>query len=110
VVAANLAAAMIPARSEVINVGGGSPASVLDVLDVVTEVTGRAVQLNRLAPADGDVSVTEASLSKAHRLLGYVPQTDLRTGIERQWAWPTSASDASDARQLSDSMNSSGVI
>jgi len=48
VVTANLVAATIPARSEVINVGGGSPASVMDVLDVVAEVTGRVVLLNRL--------------------------------------------------------------
>jgi UDP-glucuronate 4-epimerase len=107
VVAANLAAAMIPARSEVINVGGGSPVSVMEVLDLVAEVTGRAVSLNRLPCADGDVSITEASLSKAHRLLGYVPQTDLRTGIERQWAWLTAGPEA---HHFSESMSSAGVI
>lgn len=89
VVAANVSAALISGRSEVINVGGGSAISMLDVLDLVTEVTGRTIRINRQGAADGDVSVTEANLTKAHRVLTYVPRTDLRTGIARQWAWLT---------------------
>lgn len=107
VVAANLTAAVIPAQAKVINVGGSGATSMLEVLDLVAEVTGHAVAVNRAATAPGDVSTTEASLSKAHRLLGYVPRTDLRTGIGRQWSWLTGASYAT---QFSDSVTSSGVI
>jgi nucleoside-diphosphate-sugar epimerase len=89
VVAANVSAATVPGRSEVINVGGGSAISMLDVLNIVANATGKPVRAIRQGAADGDVSVTEANLAHAYRVLGYEPQTDLRTGISRQWAWMT---------------------
>jgi nucleoside-diphosphate-sugar epimerase len=107
VVTATLAAAVVPARSEVVNVGTGTATSMLDVLDLVTEVTGLSVPLSRLQTSAGDVPVTEADLTRARQILGYVPQTDLRAGIERQWVWMTEKPYSTDIYK---STLSSGVI
>lgn len=87
VVAATLAAATGELTAEVINVGGGSSVTMLDVLDLVHDVTGRPVPL---VPADaqaGDVAATEADLTRARQLLGYRPSVELREGIARQAGW-----------------------
>jgi UDP-glucuronate 4-epimerase len=106
-VAAVLAAGVVPAQAEVVNVGGGRTASMLDVLDLAAEVTGRPVPVVRGVTAPGDVAITEADLDRARHLLGYAPGTDLRTGVSRQWSWLTSTHDAAHCSQHA---TSSGVM
>jgi UDP-glucuronate 4-epimerase len=84
-VAATIAAAMAPVRAEVVNVGGGHSVSMLDVLACATQITGRDVPVTRDADRPGDVDITEADLTKAREVLGYVPSVSLAEGIERQW-------------------------
>lgn len=87
VVAATVAAANIDARAVVVNVGGGSSVTMLDVVRLAREVTGNPVPLIRGATQAGDVAVTSADLSRATELLGYQPRTDLRRGMARQAEW-----------------------
>jgi nucleoside-diphosphate-sugar epimerase len=87
VVAATVAAATAEVTAAVINVGGGSSVSMLDVVEMATAVTGRPVPIVTAATQAGDVAVTEADLSLARRMLGYRPRVGLREGMDRHARW-----------------------
>lgn len=87
VVAATLAAADTDVVAAVVNVGGGSSVTMLDVLDLAREITGQPVPI---VPADaqaGDVATTQADLTLARRILSYRPTVDLREGMARHATW-----------------------
>jgi nucleoside-diphosphate-sugar epimerase len=65
----------------VANVGGGSPASMNDVIELVSNLCG-PVSVRRAAHAAGDVKRTEADIRVAAREFGFAPQTTLRAGLE----------------------------
>lgn len=82
VVAANLAAAAEPsAVGRVFNIGGGSAATMHQVVAAVTEAAGRAPNITFGETALGDVHQTGADISAATDALGWKPAVDLRAGI-----------------------------
>lgn len=88
VVAANLAAVTAgPPPGTVVNVAGGSATTMLEVVELIGEVVGRPVGIDPHPPQPGDVRATVANTHLAARVLGWQPQTDLRTGLDRQVAW-----------------------
>ncbi|GAA1393448.1 NAD-dependent epimerase/dehydratase family protein [Catellatospora coxensis] len=87
VVAATMAAAKIDAQEEIINVGGGASVSMIEAIDIASEVAGRPVPLTAVAAQPGDVPATRADLSLARELLGYQPAVDIREGLARQAEW-----------------------
>jgi UDP-N-acetylglucosamine/UDP-N-acetyl-alpha-D-glucosaminouronate 4-epimerase len=90
VVAANLLAASAPAEQACgwpINIGAGARTSLLEVIALVREVTGKSVQLDRRPARDGDVRDSLASLERGAALLGYRPTVALREGLEKTWDW-----------------------
>ncbi len=87
VVAATLAAAEADVTAAVVNIGGGSSVTMLDVLGLAHEVTGKPVPVVPADPQAGDVAATEADLTLARRVLGYQPAVDLREGMARQATW-----------------------
>lgn len=89
IVAATLAAAAIPEAVdfEVINVGGGASVSMLELISLIGEITGRRVPLAMEAPRAGDVEATSADLTLASLLLDYSPRVELRAGIARHLDW-----------------------
>lgn len=88
VVGANLAAATaeVPPGT-VVNVAGGSPVTVNELIALLSELLGRSIPVRRLPPQPGDVERTGASTARAQELLGWRPRTDLRTGLAQQVAW-----------------------
>jgi nucleoside-diphosphate-sugar epimerase len=87
VVDATMAAAQVNAPAAVINVGGGSSVSMIDVIGMARDVTGNPVPLTAVRPQAGDVPATAADLTLARLLLNYQPRTDLRTGMTRHAEW-----------------------
>jgi UDP-glucose 4-epimerase len=90
VVRANLLAAAGPTErvnGQVANVGAGARTSLLDLVDAVRRVTGRPIHVEHLPPRAGDVRDSLASLARAERVLGYVPQVGLDEGLRRLWQW-----------------------
>ena len=71
----------------VLNAAGGDSMELLDVVNLVGEVTGSPVQLDWRKAQPGDVRRTGGSIERARELLGWTPKFDLRAGIERQTAW-----------------------
>jgi len=88
VVAANMLAATRPSANGVVcNLGAGQRTSLLQLLELVCQVTGRDVKAEHVPPRAGDVHDSLASLERAKETLGYEPRIGLREGLERTWAW-----------------------
>jgi len=90
VVTANVLAASAPAdlaNGMVINIGGGRRTSLLALLQLIMQVTGREVKWERRPAREGDVRDSLASLDRAERILGYRPQVALDEGLKRTWNW-----------------------
>lgn len=88
VVKATLAAAGVPLGDErIFNVGGGSPASLAQAIQIVGELAGRSLEVEYLPVEDGDVRDTAADTTRARRTLSFAPQVDLATGLQREFAW-----------------------
>lgn len=88
VIAANLAAAIVPeAVGEVFNIGGGSRVVLAEVLDTMAEIVGKPINKNYISRAMGDARHTAADVSKARQVLGYQPQVALRAGLTQEWQW-----------------------
>jgi UDP-N-acetylglucosamine/UDP-N-acetyl-alpha-D-glucosaminouronate 4-epimerase len=90
VVEANMRAATAPGETvsgAVMNVGAGVRTSLLGLIELVEQTTGRRLAYQRLPSREGDVRDSLASLERAERLLGYRPHVSLAEGLARTWAW-----------------------
>ena len=72
---------------DVFNIGGGSRVTINDVLDTMKRITRKNPRIVYQDMQKGDVKHTLAETIKARNILGYSPQVDLRTGLEKQWEW-----------------------
>ncbi len=92
VVAANLAAGVADvAPGTVVNVAGGGSATVNSLLEVIGEIAGRTLAIERLPEQPGDVRATGGTVDRAHALLGWAPTVSIRDGLAAQYAWQASA-------------------
>jgi UDP-glucuronate 4-epimerase len=88
VVEANLRAVSAEVSpGSVVNIAGGTAASLLDVVGIVERLVGRRITLHQRPSAPGDVFRTGGSTGRAHRLLGWRPQVQLTDGLAAQVAW-----------------------
>jgi UDP-glucose 4-epimerase len=90
VVEANLLAAAAPAdlaSGAVVNVGGGRRTSLLALLKLMGEVTGRSIGYQCQGRRAGDVRDSLAGLERAQRVIGYQPRVSLREGLRLTWEW-----------------------
>lgn len=71
----------------VLNVAGGAPCSMREVTDMVGELLGREVQVDRSAPQAGDVVRTGGATERIRDLLGWRAEVGLREGLARQVDW-----------------------
>lgn len=88
VVRANLCAASVDVEPGlVVNIAGGGQCSMNELVAMVEDVTGRAIELDRQDPERGDVGRTGATTDRARDALGWVPQVDLAEGLRLQHEW-----------------------
>ncbi|MFD8645100.1 MULTISPECIES: NAD-dependent epimerase/dehydratase family protein [Streptomyces] len=80
-VSATIAAATTSNAKDVINVGGGSSASLLEVIGIARSLVGREIEVHQDKPRSGDVLTTRANPGRAHEVLGWQPQVDLHSGM-----------------------------
>jgi nucleoside-diphosphate-sugar epimerase len=69
------------------NVGGGSVATLNEVLTLIGKLMGTALAVDRRPRAAGDVAHTWADTTRARRELGWTPRVSLRAGLEAQLRW-----------------------
>jgi UDP-glucose 4-epimerase len=73
---------------QAINIGTGVGASVFEVIDMVSEVTGKAIEPRIVDRRQGDPASLVADVSKAKEVLGWESKYDLRDIVTSAWeAW-----------------------
>lgn len=88
IVAATLAAAVCDSNGQrIVNLGGGSPASLTDAVRLVEELAGRSLEVRYVKSEHGDVRDTAADTTLAQQMLSFAPQVGLASGLERQFKW-----------------------
>ena len=88
IVASTRAAATARLGTErVFNIGGGSPASLRDALELVSALAERPFPVRYQEPERGDVRDTAADTTLARDVLGYEPTTTLSDGLAAEFTW-----------------------
>lgn len=89
VVAANLAAAEADEKADgaVLNIGGGDPKTINEVLREVSASVGRWIDPVFRPMRSGDIRSTRADISKAEQLLAWTPQAEFTEAVRRTVAW-----------------------
>lgn len=72
---------------EIINLGGGSPVTLNEMISTIEETLGKKAIINRLPMQPGDVDKTVSDITKARNLLNYNPQTSFKEGIRKFVEW-----------------------
>ena len=72
---------------EIINLGGGSPIKLLEMIASIEKILGKKAKIETLPMQQGDVDKTAADISKAAMLLNYQPKVDFESGIRQFVEW-----------------------
>jgi nucleoside-diphosphate-sugar epimerase len=75
---------------EVYNICGSEQKSVLEIIEIICDILGAKPTMKFLKPRRGDQIETKSVASKAFRDLGFIPITDLQTGLLEQVNWQKS--------------------
>jgi UDP-glucuronate 4-epimerase len=71
----------------VVNIGAGRPVGLLPFIETVERALGRPIARRMLPMQKGDVPATWASPELLRALTGYVPATDIETGVRAFVEW-----------------------
>jgi UDP-glucuronate 4-epimerase len=71
----------------VVNLGGGQPVPLPDLIAALESALGRTAERRVLPMQPGDVQETWAATGLLRALTGYVPQTPVETGVRRFAEW-----------------------
>jgi UDP-glucuronate 4-epimerase len=74
-------------KYEIINLGESRTVELRELIALLEKSLGRQAQIDRQPLQPGDVTQTFADISKARRLLGYDPQTQIEDGIQKFVEW-----------------------
>ncbi len=72
---------------EVINLGESRTVELRELISLLEKALDRHAEIDRQPLQPGDVTQTFADITKARRLLGYNPQTQIEAGIEKFVEW-----------------------
>jgi UDP-glucuronate 4-epimerase len=71
----------------VVNIGAGRPVGLMAFIDAVERALGQPTERRLLPMQKGDVPATSAAPGLLQALTGYVPATDVETGVRAFIAW-----------------------
>jgi UDP-glucuronate 4-epimerase len=71
----------------IVNIGGGQPVGLLDFIAAIEQALGKPAIRNLLPMQKGDVPQTYAAPDLLKALIGYVPETDVPTGVRNFVEW-----------------------
>ncbi len=72
---------------EIINLGESQTISLIDLIKVIEELTGKKAVIDWKPMQPGDVIKTYADVGKAKKILGYHPRYSIRDGLSRFIDW-----------------------
>jgi UDP-glucuronate 4-epimerase len=75
------------ANYEVINLGESRTVELRELISLLEKALGQHAEIDRQPPQPGDVPQTFADITKAQRLLGYNPQTQIEEGLQQFVEW-----------------------
>ncbi|MBN1405945.1 MAG: SDR family oxidoreductase [Candidatus Omnitrophica bacterium] len=88
VVHANLKAAVTKGISgSVFNIGCGSSISVLEIVNILSEILGKDLKPEYAPKRQGDTRKTYADITKMVKILGIKPKVRLKEGLEKTVSW-----------------------
>lgn len=91
IVAATRSAAIAKhATGQAYNVGGGTQVSLRAVIDLLSEIADRPIEIVSAPPQRGDVRDTAAATGRAQRDLSFRTTVAVEEGPRRQWEWAVS--------------------
>src|SRR5206468_4249946 len=70
-----------------VNIAGGGACTVNELLRIISQAVGLAVDSETVSAQAGDVDKTAADIGRAAQLLGWTPHVSLRAGIAEQVHW-----------------------
>src|SRR5262249_14416566 len=71
----------------VYNIGGGTPASLSEAIELVEDLAGRPLRIDRKERSRGGVKDTAADTGRAVRDLGFRTRVSLREGLAQEMEW-----------------------
>lgn len=72
---------------EIINLGGGYPISLAEMIETIEKVLNRKAEIIKFPMQLGDVEKTVSDITKAQNLLNYNPSVSFKKGIEEFVEW-----------------------
>ena len=65
------------------NIATGKQTSLLDLIEVLSEITGRSCEVSHAAPREGDIKHSLADPAKMNQEMGFIAETSIRQGLTR---------------------------
>ncbi len=78
-------------RWRLLNVGSGTATSILELCELIFDVTGQRTEVTVLPGRAFDVPVNVLDIQRAREALGFSPSVTLEEGIRRTWMWLTAS-------------------
>ncbi|MBK5284212.1 MAG: GDP-mannose 4,6-dehydratase, partial [Bacteroidia bacterium] len=72
---------------DIINIGNNKPVKLMELVDMIYEITGRKKNIMCIEKQPGDVEYTCADISKAQKILQYNPSTSMKEGLIKFAEW-----------------------
>lgn len=72
---------------DVVNVGGGKPCSMLDLISTLENISGKKLSIKYSGDIAQDVRTTVADTRRQKDLIGVIPETLLEDGLREVWEW-----------------------
>ena len=72
---------------EIINLGNSAPIGLNDLIKQMEQTIGKQANIKKLPLPAGDVQITFADISKAKKLLNWIPKTDISRGLSSLFKW-----------------------
>ena len=86
-VEANILSARGNVVGEVFNIGGGSRIHVNELIEKIEELVDKKADIKYIEKQKGDVRDTWADVSRAEKMLHWVPKVNINSGLERFIKW-----------------------
>ncbi|MCG3220184.1 MAG: GDP-mannose 4,6-dehydratase [Candidatus Heimdallarchaeota archaeon] len=68
--------------NKTINIGSGEPTTILELANLLVQISGKELELVHKEPREGDIRESFTSLKLAKELLNYSPQIKLKDGLK----------------------------
>ena len=76
-----------PGYSDVVNIGGGQPYSLNDLIQIIANQTSSKINVSEVADNPSDIQITSADVTRMLGLIGRIPEVKLELGIENTIRW-----------------------